>query len=165
MPATNLNHVSIGVRQMDESVRFYTELFGLEKIPTPNFGFPVQWLRVGDLQLHLFKRDVPSSQYHHFGLTVDDFTTVYRKAKALGVCDGTTFGHHLYELPGGGVQLYLRDPAGNLVEVDWPDVTTLDRLIVADLKRLADVRPQAAENLRATLFLTLKERRQKIKRN
>ncbi len=155
MPVTNLNHVSVSVRDMEESVHFYTELFGMKKIPTPNFGFPVQWLRVGDLQLHVFKRDVPSPQYHHFGITVDDFQAVYLKAKGLGVCDSTTFGHHIYELPGGCVQLYLRDPAGNLVEVDWPDVNTLDRSIVTDVKRLAEVRPQTGENLQATLFLSL----------
>ena len=158
MPATNLNHISVSVRQMEPSVQFYTELFGMKKLATPNFGFPVQWLRVGDLQLHLFQREVPSPQYHHFGITVDDFQTVYEKAKAIGVFDRTTYGHHFYELPGGCVQLYLRDPAGNLVEVDWPDVNTLDRSIVADLKRLADVQPQTRENFQATLFLSVKER-------
>ena len=86
--------------------------------------------------------------------------TVYQKARTLGVFDSTTFGHHIFELPGGCVQLYLRDPAGNLVEVDWPDVHTLDRSTVADLKRLADVQPQTAENLQATLFLGRRERQQ-----
>lgn len=151
--AARLNHVSIVVRDMEESVRFYAEVFGMEPLPTPNFGFPVQWLRVGDLQLHLFKRDVPAPQYHHFAITVDDFHAVYLKAKALGIFDSTRFRHHLYELPGGCVQLYLRDPAGNLVEVDWPDVAALDRSIVTDLRRLADVYSQGEENLRATLFL------------
>jgi len=160
MTAPSLNHVSVSVRHMEESVQFYTDLFGMKKLPTPDFGFPVQWLRLGDLQLHLFKRDVSSPQYHHFGITVDDFQTVYQKARTLGVFDSTAFGHHLFELPGGCVQLYLRDPAGNLVEVDWADVHTLDRSIVADLKRLADVRPQTAENLQATLFLGRRERQQ-----
>lgn len=158
MRAVTLNHVSISVRDLEESVRFYTTVFGMERIPTPNFGFPVQWLRVGNLQLHLFKRDVPTPQYHHFGITVDDFHAVYLKAKELGIFDRTTFGHHVYELPGGCVQMYLRDPAGNLVEVDWPDVRTLDRSIVTDLRRLADVHPQVGENLRATLFLGRDER-------
>ena len=39
-----------------ESVGFYEEIFGMQRVPTPNFGFPVQWLRVGSLQLHLFER-------------------------------------------------------------------------------------------------------------
>jgi catechol 2,3-dioxygenase-like lactoylglutathione lyase family enzyme len=156
--AINLTHISIHVHDMETSISFYTDVLGLKRIPTPNFGFPVQWLRVGDLQVHLFERKVPTPQYHHFGITVDDFHAVYLRAKELGVCDRETFGHHVYELPGGCVQLYLRDPAGNLVEVDWPDVNTLDRKIVTDLKRLADLRPQDGDNLRATLFLGLKER-------
>ena len=27
----------------------------------------------------------------------------------------------------GQVQLYFRDPAGNLIELNWPDAATLDR--------------------------------------
>ncbi len=52
--------------------------------------------------------------------------------------------------------MYFRDPSDNLVEVDWPDVTTLDRSVFGDdLKKLGDEFPQDAENLRATLFLGL----------
>ena len=40
--------------------------------------------------------------------------------------------------------MYLRDPGGNLVEIDWPDARTLDRSIVTDLRKLADDQPQAA---------------------
>ncbi|ACZ39732.1 VOC family protein [Sphaerobacter thermophilus] len=153
MAATGLNHVSVMARNLVESARFYEELFGMERIPTPNFGFPVQWLRVGTLQLHLFERPGDAPTYHHVGLTVDDFAAVYRKAKELGILDRTTFGHHLYELPGNNAQMYLRDPAGNLIEVDYPDVSDLPDDVRADMRRLADKHPQSEENLRATLFL------------
>jgi YD repeat-containing protein len=59
----------------------------------------------------------------------------------------------LYELPDGSVQMYLRDPAGNLIEIDWPDVTTFDRSLLPELKRLADSVPQTSDALRATLYL------------
>jgi catechol 2,3-dioxygenase-like lactoylglutathione lyase family enzyme len=153
MPATSLNHVSVCATNLDESVRFYQELFGMVKIPTPNFGFPVQWLRVGSLQLHIFQRPDEAPTYHHVALTVDDFEEVYRKTEALGIHDRTTFGHHLFELPGSNVQLYLRDPAGNLIEVDWPDVRALAPEIIADMQKLADKNPQTAENMSATLFV------------
>ena len=52
--ATRINHVSIAAADLEESTRFYEEVFGMERIPTPTFADPVQWLRVGDLQLHLF---------------------------------------------------------------------------------------------------------------
>ena len=59
----------------------------------------------------------------------------------------------MYELPDGSVQMYIRDPAGNLIELDWPDVSTLDRSVFADLKRLDDSVPQTGDALRATLYL------------
>ena len=92
---------------------------------------------------------LPSS---YFALSVDDFEAVYVKAKALGILDDESWSSHIYELPDGSVQLYLRDPAGNLVEVDWPDVTTLDRSVVTDLRKLADDVPQNGDAARATLF-------------
>ena len=56
------------------------------------------------------------------------------------------------------MQFYLRDPAGNLVEIDWPDVTTLEHAwIVSDLKKLDDDVPQTGDALRATLFLALRD--------
>jgi catechol 2,3-dioxygenase-like lactoylglutathione lyase family enzyme len=153
MPATNLNHVSLCALRLEESVRFYEDVFGMERIPTPNFGFPVQWLGVGPLQLHLFERPGGAPQYHHVAFSVDDFEAVYSRAAELGIHDRTTFGHHLYELPGNNAQMYLRDPSGNLVEVDWPDFRTLSPEIRAEMRRLADRDPQDEENLRATLFL------------
>jgi hypothetical protein len=39
-------------------------------------------------------------------------------------------------LPDGAVQMYLRDPAGNLVEVNWPDVTTLDREVIPEIGKI-----------------------------
>ena len=153
MAAVNLNHVSVVARDLEESVRFYAEVFGMRRVPTPNFGFPVQWLQVGPLQLHLFERPDEAPTYHHLGLTVDDFEAVYRIASERELFDRTTFGHHLYELPGANAQMYLRDPAGNMVEVDAPDVSILPEDVRRDMKKLADVNPQTEENLRATLFL------------
>jgi hypothetical protein len=51
--------------------------------------------------------------------------------------------------------MYLRDPAGNLVEVDWPDARTLDARIREDLIPLSSTVHQTGDALRATLFLDL----------
>ena len=67
----------------------------------------------------------------------------------------------MYEMPDGAVQMYFRDPGGNLIEIDHPDVSTLDRSLFGDrLKRLSDVFPQDEENRRATLFLELRAAQQ-----
>ena len=44
---TGINHVSIAARDLEESTRFYVEVFGMEPIATPIFATPVQWLRCG----------------------------------------------------------------------------------------------------------------------
>ena len=41
--------------------------------------------------------------------------------------------------------MYIRDPAGNLIECCWPDVETLDRSQFPELKRLEDSVPQTEE--------------------
>jgi len=149
--AVDLNHVSVCATDLETSIRFYEEVLGLERIPTPNFGFPVQWLRAGPRQLHLFERPGAGPQYHHFGLTVDDIAAVYERAKARGCLDGDTFTSHLVGLPGDIVQLYLRDPAGNLVELNAPSASALPEALRAELVELADVYRQDADNLRARL--------------
>ena len=157
MRPTGFNHVSIHARDLDESVRFYTEVLGMEKIATYTFAFPVQYLRLGDLQLHLFQRDTPAPEFHHIGIDVDDFQAAYQRAKELGIHDSSAFYSDIYELPDGSVQMYIRDPSGNLVEIDWPDVTTLDRSALPDIKKLSDTVEQTEEGLRATLYLKLRE--------
>jgi catechol 2,3-dioxygenase-like lactoylglutathione lyase family enzyme len=154
--ATGLNHVSIPAEDVDAAVRFYEELFELERLPAPNFGFPVRWLRLGDLQLHIFTVDaMPARTNQHLGIEVDDFEAAYLRLKELGLFDTAQREAFLWELPSGEMQLYFRDPYGNLVEIVHRDVATLDRSVFGDdLRRLDDVHPQDEENLRATLFLT-----------
>jgi catechol 2,3-dioxygenase-like lactoylglutathione lyase family enzyme len=152
MRITRLNHVSIHAVDLAESVRFYTEVLGMEEIDTYTFAFPVQYLALGEQQLHIFERRTEAPQFHHIGLDVDRFEEAYLKAKELELHDDTAFFSDIYELPDGSVQMYLRDPAGNLVELDWPDVTTLDRSVLPELRKLADTVEQTPEGLRATLY-------------
>lgn len=154
MPAYVLNHVSVSARDLEESTRFYEDLLGMERIPTPNFGGKVQWLRVGTQQLHLAERDQNPGPFNHFGITVDDFPQVYYKAREMGIFEDRMQGYHLCELPDGKVQLYLHDPAGNVLEVNHPDVRTLPDDIKADLTRLVDAFKQTEESLQAKLYAT-----------
>jgi catechol 2,3-dioxygenase-like lactoylglutathione lyase family enzyme len=155
MKATRINHVSIVADDLEESARFYEQLFGAERLPTARFPQGhVLWLRIGEQQLHLFEsgdEDRPTV-HHHFGFDVDDFDAVYVRAKELGVLDGDAFGTPLRSHPAGWVQLYLRDPAGNLLEVDCPDVSALDPSTLADVVPLESTAPQEGEAALATLY-------------
>jgi catechol 2,3-dioxygenase-like lactoylglutathione lyase family enzyme len=86
-----INHVSVNARNLRESVDFYGELLGAERIPSPNFGVPVEWLALGHAQLHLFERDVEPTSHHHFGM-VDDLKLVYRAAERRAAFNRVAFG-------------------------------------------------------------------------
>jgi len=47
----------------------------------------------------------------------------------------------------------LRDPSGNLIEIDWPDVETLDRSRIPEMKLLSEFAKQNEEGLAASLYL------------
>jgi catechol 2,3-dioxygenase-like lactoylglutathione lyase family enzyme len=149
--ATGINHVSIAAADLEESTRFYEEVFGMERIATPIFDTPVQWLRVGDLQLHLFlEPDGTPPSRHHLGLTIDDFEAAYEAVQAHTSAE---WGAQLVELPSGQLQLYFRDPAGNLIELNWPDADSIDRSHYPELRRLADHVRQTPESEQAVLYL------------
>lgn len=154
MKFSGYTHVSIHATDVEESATFYEDLFDVEREPSPKFGIPVVWLRLGDQQLHIFERDIEAPPYHHFGVAVDDFNEFYDRARErnLFLNEGDPMGADIYELPDGSVQVYFRDPDGNLVEVDTPDVTELDDEIRGRVVKREDQFEQAAENRKATLF-------------
>ena len=117
----------------------------------------MQWLRVGDLQIHLFERPHAAPAYHHVALAVDDFEAVFRATRDRGLHDAETMGAHLNELPSGQVQLYIRDPGGNLVEVNWPDAAILSAEVRREMVRLEDRHPQNESNRRAELYLAARQ--------
>jgi catechol 2,3-dioxygenase-like lactoylglutathione lyase family enzyme len=151
MRATRFTHASVHARELEESARFYADVFGMRRVPSPDFpDMEVVWLQFGDVQLHLFRRDDPAPAFHHVGLDVDDFETAYRIAVERGLFDGGE--PRVRELNDGALQMYLRDPAGNLVEVNWPDASTIDRSVVTTIVPLGDERLQSDEALKATLY-------------
>lgn len=149
MDGVRVNHVSIVSDDFERSIRWYEELFGAERLPSPDFPeAPVKWLRLGASQLHLFQRDIAPPTYHHLALDVPDFNEVYRRAQALGALDPKTFDGAVREHPAGWVQLYLRDPSGNLVEVDARS-EDVDRSLVTEIVPLTG---QEGEAARASLY-------------
>ncbi len=150
---SRINHVSVNALDLEESTGFYVELLGAERIATPEFGLPVQWLALGDTQLHLFERDLTPTSHHHFGVTVDDVEPVYRAAERRGAFDRDAFRNHLVELPGDVIQLYLRDPAGNLLEIDHHGKDRLPEDLRAQVKGLWEFNEQSEENMKARLFV------------
>src|SRR5690349_15274101 len=153
MHTSGINHVSVHANDLQESVRFYVELLDAVPLDTPNFGVPVQWLALGSTQLHLFERPGEGLVHHHFAITVEDLEPVYQRAEAMDAFEREAYANHIIELPGDVAQTYVRDPAGNLMEIDTPGASRLPEAIRAVMRPLWEIHPQSEANMRGRLFV------------
>lgn len=111
-----VHHVSLNVRSIDEAAKFYLEVLGLDVLPRPDLGFVGMWLGAGAQQIHLMEdpsHDASRSQ--HFAFRVDDIDAVVEELRAHGVHTS-----RVIDVPGAGRQAFLRDPSGNLLELNQP---------------------------------------------
>lgn len=144
----NLTHVSLIAEDVEESTEFYENVVGCERISTPEFrqqedfhaedDIEFQMLYIGDIQLHLWNdpaREPEAIQFAHFGVHVDDFEEVYREAEkrdAFAAIGEESAPPQVFDF-NGTAQIYLRDPTGNLLEIDYPDIDDLDHSVFADV--------------------------------
>jgi len=116
MRLERIHHVSLNVRDVAEAERFYTEVLGLRPLPRPDFGFPGCWLDAGEQQIHLIEQadhSAPEGQY--FAFEVADLEATIAQLAQRGAQPSRVF-----DLPGAGRQAFLRDPSGNLIELNQP---------------------------------------------
>lgn len=61
MAALDIHHVALKCKsgKLDETRRFYTELFGMKDSPRPDLGFPGHWLDLDDTMFHLLEYEPP----------------------------------------------------------------------------------------------------------
>ena len=117
MSETKIQHVNLMVDDLDAAVGFYTGVLGLGLSNTPDLGFPAQFITINEYQqIHLNQLPDTTPERAHFCLRVADFNGVFARAKAAGVIETETWGP-AKRLPSGVMQMFVRDPAGNLVEI------------------------------------------------
>ena len=112
MKPVAVHHVSLTVDDVDAALRFYVDTLGLSaRDDRPDFGFPGAWLDAGGQQLHLIEGDPPPDKGQHFAILVDDLdaTIAELREREIDVSDGSPVGT--------GRQAFLKDPAGNTVEL------------------------------------------------
>jgi catechol-2,3-dioxygenase len=119
----SINHIQL-VAEKELTLKlkdFYCDVVGLSEGPRPafeRFGF---WLYIGDKDvLHLITpkdgddRSPQKSSFDHVAFKTGDYEGVLKKLKTLNI----TFEEKL--IPGMSAhQIFLRDPAGNRVELNF----------------------------------------------
>ena len=140
-----MSHVAIGVRDMDRSMRFYTDVVGMEvrfddteefggRLETKRRGVYLQMAEDPDATFVVLDQQLAREPFgepaqmlqvglHHFGFWVDDVDEVLARAEQAGApvyagpfdADSKDYG----EPPGKTIRtLLLQDPEGNVVQFD-----------------------------------------------
>ena len=130
--ATYIRHATMVVDNLEKACAFYENELGLEPLPTFNLDFPAQFYRVNDdQQIHVTEWEDEPSFRGHVCLQIDDFNGAFHRMKELGIIDVQPWGN-VRRLPDGSMQMFVRDPSGNLVELSCPREVAVDPEIFRD---------------------------------
>lgn len=130
--AVRINHVTLIVDDLEKATDFYEKELGLTPLPAFNFDYPVMFFDINEhQQLHLSEWEDTPSFRGHICMQVDDFDTIFYRMKELGVIDTRPWGK-VRQLPDGAMQMFVRDPAGNLVELSSDPDGEVDAAIFED---------------------------------
>lgn len=130
--AIEINHVALVVKNLEDACEFYEKELGMEAIPAFLFDYPTAFFKINETQqLHLTEWNDLHSFRGHVCLRVDDINEIFWRMKALGVIDTAPWGF-VRQLPDGPIQMFVRDPSGNLVELSCKPGSYIDPKIFED---------------------------------
>jgi lactoylglutathione lyase len=134
MSEFHLQHINVNVTDLDAAIPFYRDVIGLPLDPTPDQGFRSQFFKIGaNQQIHMNEIDDVHQFRGHFCVVVPDFMGVFRRAKAANAIDVKVWGRvRLLPPPANKMQMFLRDPSGNLIEISSTADESLDPALFAD---------------------------------
>ena len=138
MQMSGIHHVNIGCRDSDLPAieKFYCGGLGLTVGPRPDFPNKGLWLYCGDHPLvHVvsrFKADWPGvdekcSSYDHTAYNVTGVQKFREQLKKQGI------EYDEQNVPNAGFQMFMRDPVGNKVELNFPNEEKPDDVPVGKL--------------------------------
>lgn len=130
--AIKINHVTLIVDNLEKAGAFYEKELGLELLPSFKFDYPAMFFKFNDQQqLHISEWEDTVSFRGHICVQVDDFNSIFKRMKELGVIDIRPWGK-VRKLPDGAMQMFIRDPSGNLVEISSQPGSAVDPAILED---------------------------------
>ena len=130
--ALKINHVALIVKDLEAACIFYEKELGLEPLPAFLFDYPTAFFKFNDQQqLHLTEWEDAHSFRGHICVQVDDINALFFRMKALGIIDIQPWGK-ARRLPDGAIQMFVRDPSGNLVELSSDPKDLIDPKIFED---------------------------------
>ena len=118
------NHIALAVKDVDESLEFYQDVFQFEEIENTASNSKTRWLSIGEgKQLHLIPRpdaEIKTNKAVHFALStanLDSFITFLEVLK-IPYSDWLDTPKKDYIRKDGIKQIYFQDPNGYWIEVN-----------------------------------------------
>ncbi len=117
-PITGIHHTTLLVADLNESLKFYRDLLGLQlDDKRPDLGFTGVWLQAGQQQIHLMELPNPDPREgrpehggrdRHIAMSVSDLEWIANRLRGAGI------SHTLSR--SGRKALFCRDPDQNALE-------------------------------------------------
>lgn len=127
----SIHHVSLNVRDLEQSRRFYRETLGLQEIQRPPFSFPGAWFAVGNSQhLHLIVHSNATfrgekgidTRDNHFAVRVASYRAALDFLRARGYSENSTDEMTRMQVQphavAGFPQIYILDPDRHVIEIN-----------------------------------------------
>ncbi len=121
-----INHITLVVKDLEASTRFYRDVLGMRQVDRPAFPFLGRWFQAGATLIHMNVESLEAgragvpyldathrSRGFHFAFEVEDCDA----AAELLARQGVEIDSGPKSRPDGARQLYLLDPDGHQVEI------------------------------------------------
>ncbi len=124
MSTLRINHVSLYVRRLEESARFYLDVLRLPEIENGTRKAHIRWFGLGERQsVHLIEGSPTASSAEvstHFCISAADFEAMIAHLTATGTRFGNLAGEPgKFHLRADGVRsVYLQDVDGYWIELN-----------------------------------------------
>ena len=115
---SGIHHVTLVVRELEDSARFYGETLGMASLDRPEYDFEGAWFTCGSIEFHLMLAEEhvgPSRR--HLAIEVDDFDACLEAIRKAGV---SVVGGPGVRPHNGRSFFFCKDPSGNLIEISGP---------------------------------------------
>ena len=120
LKVSRIDHINMRVKNLEESIAFYTTLFGFEIKEDHTDEGEDAWAIVGlantayiCMYLHAAKERAPGAlQIMHFGLVIDDFDTALERLATNGIDTGRGY----VQWPKSR-SIYIEDPSGHEIDL------------------------------------------------